>query len=203
WIATHAVFGGVRTRYTQLALLITNENQEPTTQTLHGQLSISIKMSASDSAPKQETSDPTPPSLPATNATIPPHVLMQIAQLLAAQNIPIPSVPPPVTSAPIKPLAPSPSEPHLGNDLADEPLNNNDDLAKEPLNNNDEAPGKDLAEEPLNNDDEVSLASLDDQVHTKTSEVASPPSRLTSHQSTSTEPVELVTSVNDFDYQIG
>ncbi|POW13535.1 hypothetical protein PSTT_03717, partial [Puccinia striiformis] len=192
WIATHAVFGGVRTRYTQLALLITNENQEPTTQTLHGQLSISIKMSASDSAPKQETSDPTPPSLPATNATIPPHVLMQIAQLLAAQNIPIPSVPPPVTSAPIKPLAPSPSEPHLGNDLADKPLNNND-----------EAPGKDLAEEPLNNDNEVSLASLDDQVHTKTSEVASPPSRSTSHQSTSTEPVELVTSVNDFDYQIG
>ncbi|KAH9442423.1 hypothetical protein Pst134EB_028677 [Puccinia striiformis f. sp. tritici] len=125
-------------------------------------------MSASDSAPKQETSDPTPPSLPATNATIPPpHVLMQIAQLLAAQNIPIPSVPPPVTSAPIKPLAPSPSEPHLGNKLADEPLNNNDDLAKEPLNNNDEAPGKDLAEEPLNNDNEVSLASLaslDDQV---------------------------------------
>ncbi|POW19718.1 hypothetical protein PSHT_04341 [Puccinia striiformis] len=78
-------------------------------------------MSASDSAPKQETSDPTPPSLPATNATIPPHVLMQIAQLLAAQNIPIPSVPPPVTSAPIKPLAPSPSEPHLGNDLATSP----------------------------------------------------------------------------------
>ncbi|KAI9606011.1 hypothetical protein H4Q26_004383 [Puccinia striiformis f. sp. tritici PST-130] len=119
-------------------------------------------MSASDSAPKQETSDPTPPSLPATNATIPPHVLMQIAQLLAAQNIPIPSVP---TSHPI------PSEPHLGNDLANKPLNNNDDLAKEPLNNNDEAPGKDLAEEPLNNDDEVSLASLaslDDQVHTKT-----------------------------------
>ncbi|KAI7946300.1 hypothetical protein MJO29_010827 [Puccinia striiformis f. sp. tritici] len=154
-------------------------------------------MSASDSAPKQETSDP-PPTQPS-----PPHVLMQIAQLLAAQNIPIPSVPPPVTSAPIKPLAPSPSEPHLGNDLADEPLNNNDDLAKEPLNNNDEAPGKDLAEEPLNNDDEVSLASLDDQVHTKTSEVASPPSRSTSHQSTSTEPVELVTSVNDFDYQIG
>ncbi|KNF04621.1 hypothetical protein PSTG_02109 [Puccinia striiformis f. sp. tritici PST-78] len=141
-------------------------------------------MSASDSAPKQETSDP-------------------IAQLLAAQNIPIPSVPPPVTSAPIKPLAPSPSEPHLGNDLANKPLNNNDDLAKEPLNNNDEAPGKDLAEEPLNNNDEVSLASLDDQVHTKTSEVASPPSRSTSHQSTSTEPVELVTSVNDFDYQIG
>ncbi|KAI7938418.1 hypothetical protein MJO28_015338, partial [Puccinia striiformis f. sp. tritici] len=44
--------------YTQLALLITNKNQEPSTQTLHGQLPISIKMSASDSAPKQETSDP-------------------------------------------------------------------------------------------------------------------------------------------------
>ncbi|POW13879.1 hypothetical protein PSHT_07578, partial [Puccinia striiformis] len=184
WIATHAVFGGVRTRVNLTAVhpaCPSHNKREPRTNytnsprpTLDLHQDVCQRLS-----PKARNIRPT------------------------AQNIPIPSVPPPVTSAPIKPLAPSPSEPHLGNDLADKPLNNNDDLAKEPLNNNDEAPGKDLAEEPLNNDDEVSLASLDDQVHTKTSEVASPPSRSTSHQSTSTEPVELVTSVNDFDYQIG
>ncbi|KAI9602957.1 hypothetical protein H4Q26_002265 [Puccinia striiformis f. sp. tritici PST-130] len=104
----------------------------------------------------------TPPSLPASNATIPPDV-------------------PPL--APIKPLAPS--EPHPGKDLAK-------------VNHNDEVPGTDLAKEPPNNGDEVSLASLDDQVHTKTSEVESPPNQLTS-----TQPIELVTTVNDFDYQIG
>ncbi|KNE99802.1 hypothetical protein PSTG_06893 [Puccinia striiformis f. sp. tritici PST-78] len=151
WMATYAVFGGVRTRVNLTALRPAgpshNKNQEPSTQTLHVQLSISIRISASDSALKQEISDPVPPL------------------------------------APIKPLAPS--EPHPGKDLAK-------------VNHNDEVPGTDLAKEPPNNGDEVSLASLDDQVHTKTSEVESPPNQLTS-----TQPIELVTTVNDFDYQIG
>ncbi|KAI7936790.1 hypothetical protein MJO28_015689 [Puccinia striiformis f. sp. tritici] len=82
----------------------------------------------------------------ATNVTILPDVLMQIAQLLAAQKITILPAPPPVPSGSINPLASS----------------------IEPLATS--KPSTELLERIFDEDDGMSLKSLDNLVPTKTTE---------------------------------
>ncbi|POW01657.1 hypothetical protein PSTT_12334 [Puccinia striiformis] len=105
----------------------------------------------------QEISNPLPvdiqthPSAEAANVSISPDVLMQIAQLLAAQKITIPALPSPVPSGSIKPppsidpLAASKPSTELLEGIFDE-------------------------DDGMNEDDGMSLKSLDDLVPTKTTE---------------------------------
>ncbi|KAH9447292.1 hypothetical protein Pst134EA_029326 [Puccinia striiformis f. sp. tritici] len=119
-----------------------------------------------------EISNPTQ----ATNVTILPDVLMQIAQLLAAQKITILPAPPPVPSGSINPLASS----------------------IEPLATS--KPSTELLERIFDEDDGMSLKSLDNLVPTKTTERDLP---LPSPQSTGPGEGDLVTNLEDYDYEIG
>ncbi|POW23220.1 hypothetical protein PSHT_00421 [Puccinia striiformis] len=112
----------------------------------------------------------------ATNVTILPDVLMQIAQLLAAQKITILPAPPPVPSGSINPLASS----------------------IEPLATS--KPSTELLERIFDEDDGMSLKSLDNLVPTKTTERDLP---LPSPQSTGPGEGDLVTNLEDYDYEIG
>ncbi|KAI7947420.1 hypothetical protein MJO28_009328 [Puccinia striiformis f. sp. tritici] len=145
----------------------------------------------------QEIPNPTQPSPPAPNLTISPDVLMQIAQLLAAQKIPIPPVPSPVPSGSIKPsassidpLAASKSSPELLEGIFDDNNNNN------------------------NNEDGMSYKSLDNLVHHKTTEgdllanlvptkAAKGDVPLPPKQTTGPGEGDLVTDIKNYDYEIG
>ncbi|KAI7966531.1 hypothetical protein MJO29_002279 [Puccinia striiformis f. sp. tritici] len=135
----------------------------------------------------QEISNPLPvdiqthPSAEAANVSISPDVLMQIAQLLAAQKITIPALPSPVPSGSIKPppsidpLAASKPSTELLEGIFDE-------------------------DDGMNEDDGMSLKSLDDLVPTKTTEGDLP---VQPKQLTGPGEGDLITNLDDYDYEIG